>query len=515
MQKLIIPILILLLVVGCERKSATDTRGEARKVATDMPEAPYMLEGDYTPDTGVMYRVELGGDTCFVVVDSLRDTAIYGRYYRLRAESDSVCLQPFTHDRHWRKERKEAHVYLYQPPEFTPANDSLYRIPSYKVNIRRDVEYGQALGYWTSNKTTYGERYGEIMASGLLNSLVRTTQSLTMDLYLPDNGDSLRPLLMLLHGGAFYVGDKEDTAISRWCEHFASMGYVAVSANYRMGFLPTKGEIARAGYMALQDAHAAMRYLVDHARDLGIDTSLLFVGGASAGAITALNLAFMRDENRPRQAHSTQWRDLGLIASSGNGSHATFRIRAVANLWGAVNNTDLLKNSRTDIVSFHGDADQVVPYDNGYPFSDISKRLGKRMSDRMYGSLAIDKQARKLGLRSQLYTYSGEGHSLHHHADGSWNQQNYLSIRDRMRDFFYVEIAGPKPYIEADSLDRRHFFIASEGASEVVWQVEGGLITRLEGNDIWVVWQDDAEQHWLRAAGKNRKGYGFNLQLKI
>lgn len=503
----------LLLLAGCKHR-VTDTSGAARKTATGMPEAPYMLEGDYTPDTGVMYKVVVGGDTCFVVVDSLSDTAIYGYYYQLMPECDTVWRAPFSYDRHWRNQRKGSLLYLYQPPAFVRVADSLYRTPAFEVKVQPDIEYGQALGYWVSNRIDNNEGYGEILANGLLNSLIRTTQSLTMDVYLPDNNDTLRPLLLLLHGGAFYVGDKQDTAISRWCQHFASLGYVAVSANYRMGFLPSKGEIARAGYMALQDAHAAMRYLVDHAATLGIDTSMLFVGGASAGAITALNLAFMRDEDRPSQAHKRQWRDLGLIAASGNSSQAKFHIRAVANMWGAVNNLDLLKNSHTNIVSFHGDADLVVPYDNGFPFSDISKRLGKRMFDRMYGSLPIDKRARQLGLRSTLYTYRGEGHSLHHHADGSWNEENFGSIRDRMSAFFYSEIAGPRPHIVADSLDARHFYIASDAeVADVSWQVEGGLITRLDGSDIWVVWCNDSPQHALRASGHNAKGFGFYSRL--
>ncbi|MCQ2307587.1 MAG: alpha/beta hydrolase [Bacteroidales bacterium] len=60
-----------------------------------------------------------------------------------------------------------------------------------------------------------------------------------------------------------------------------------------MGFLPFKRNIKRAGYAAIQDAHAAMRYLVENQSVYGIDTSMMFVGGTSAGATTALHLAFM------------------------------------------------------------------------------------------------------------------------------------------------------------------------------------------------------------------------------
>ena len=84
--------------------------------------------------------------------------------------------------------------------------------------------------------------------------------------------------------------------------------------------------------MALQDAHAAMRFMVDHAKYYNIDTSNIFVGGASAGSITALNLAFMTDNDRPQAVKGNRFRDMGTIASSGNSSHATFRIKALANM---------------------------------------------------------------------------------------------------------------------------------------------------------------------------------------
>lgn len=515
MRLLRIILLLAIVLTGCKR-TVTDTSGPARQTPTSLPELPYILEGDYTPDTGVLYKVIVDGDTCFVTIDSMDDESMHGFYYQTVENSDCVERKPFSQDIHWKNRRREATVYRYSEPAFQRANDSLFRVPCLAVNVQRGVEYGQALGYWCSLPNSGSDSYLDILSEGLKNGIVRTTQSLRMDIYSP-NSDSTqrRPLLLLLHGGGFYAGDKQDSAISGWCRHFASMGYVAVSANYRLGFLPTKNEIARTGYMALQDAHAAMRYLVEHADSYGIDTALLFIGGASAGSITALNVAFMRDKDRPKAVYENRLRDLGPIGASGNSSHATFHIKAVANLWGALTNLNMLKNSHTDIVSFHGDADQVVPYDNGYPFNDISSRLGKRMFDRMYGSLQIDKRARELGLRSVLYPFKGQGHSLHHFSDGSWNQKNFESIRDKMTDFFYEEIAGKQPVITADRDDPRHFSVEGDILSGTAWHVEGGFIMRMEESDIWVVWRDEAPRHRLTASGRNAKGLGFNITRNV
>lgn len=517
LRLIIICFIASLLVVGCHRKT-TDTKGPAKQTPTDIPELPFVLEGDYTPDIEVVYKVLIDGKTCFVMIDSMDDETMHGHYYQVIAGSDSVHKETFEYDRHWRDRRKDATVYLYHEPEYEPEDDNLYRRPQYKVHVQKDIEYGQALGYWSSNEVAGNDNYFKIVTDKLTSSIIRTVQSLTMDIYSPITNDSVsqkRPLLMLMHGGGFYVGDKQDSCIRALCRYFAQTGYVTASVNYRMGFLPTKKEIERAGYMAVQDAHAAMRYLVDHAEKYNIDTAQIFVGGASAGAITALNLAFMRDNDKPRSAGGNRNRNLGSIASSGNSSKATFTIKGVANMWGAVNNLKLLENNKTAIVSFHGDADQVVPYDNGFPFSDISSQLGRRMFEKMYGSKQIDQHAKELGYHSHLYTYKGEGHSLHHNADGSWNQKNWKSIRDRMNAFFYNEIAGPEPKIIADSNDSRHFYINQEEAHNIRWHVIGGFILKLNEHDIWVVWRDDEPLHMIKATGKNERNFGFNLKLAV
>jgi len=500
---------LLLLLAGCHRgDNKGDGEANVTRVPTDVPELPFLLEGDYTPDTGVTYKVLINDDTCFVVITHLTADKMMGYYYPVSTGSDCVERHTFERDRHWRDEREEAVVYLYQEPAFANLDDGRYHQERYPVQLLTDVVYGYADGYWVSMPDTGYDGYGAILSEGLKHSLSKNRQTLSLDIYCPDDDSSSHPLLLLLHGGGFYVGDKGDTAISRWCHHFASMGYVAVSANYRLGFLPTKKEITRAGYAALQDAHAAMRYLVANAEKYQIDTSLLFIGGCSAGSITSLNLAFMRDKDRPA-AVTGKRRNAGEIEASGNNFDASFHIKAVANMWGALTNLNMLKNSHTDIISFHGDADLVVPYDNGFPFSDISKVLGQRMFDRMYGSLQIDRRARELGLRSKLYCFPDEGHSLHHHPDGSWNEENFAFIRDKMSQFFYSEIVGRSAAIEQDRYNNGHFYVNLDDASAVQWQIEGGYILRIKQNEIWIVWRNDAAVRSLHASGRYRNGLGF------
>ena len=66
-----------------------------------------------------------------------------------------------------------------------------------------------------------------------------------------DGGSSRRPMMVFVHGGAFFNGDKQDDPIVKWCRHYASLGYVVVSPNYRMGFVPYREAIDKAGYRAV------------------------------------------------------------------------------------------------------------------------------------------------------------------------------------------------------------------------------------------------------------------------
>ncbi|MBO7665804.1 MAG: hypothetical protein J6S70_00060, partial [Clostridia bacterium] len=67
--------------------------------------------------------------------------------------------------------------------------------------------------------------------------------------------------LLRMHGGSFFIGNTEEKGVAGWCDYFASLGYVAVSINYRLGFRPSRADLAAAEKRALEDADAALRIL--------------------------------------------------------------------------------------------------------------------------------------------------------------------------------------------------------------------------------------------------------------
>ena len=131
---------------------------------------------------------------------------------------------------------------------------------------------------------------------------------LLLDLALPDTGtDGPRPLLVHIHGGSFTTG-------SRWPQwDAAERGWVAASIDYRLAgdeplpgqrvekfFYAIGGESGsardRAFVASLEDTLIALDYLLSRADELNIDTNRIVLKGESAGAFTALTVAYCADK---------------------------------------------------------------------------------------------------------------------------------------------------------------------------------------------------------------------------
>jgi dienelactone hydrolase len=293
-----------------------------------------------------------------------------------------------------------------------------FTTPAYEVTVERDVPYATAMGYWTEVPVGDKKALGKL----LLSTINPQPVTLEMDIYKPVGDDTAaRPLLLMMHGGSFLFGNKQEPGQAGWCQYFASLGYVAVSINYRLGFHARKKEFREAELRALEDADAALEYLLGR-EDLRIDPDLVFAAGTSAGAITALNLAFRLYGDRPMTEVTPRLSD-------------GFSIRAVANLWGSVHDLSVLENARAPILSFQSTADPVMPYDRGYPVG----WAGKLISDPMYGTHAVHEKALELGIRAEHHPCPEPRHRLHL-DDALEYTPRFYEIRDAMAVFFAVEM---------------------------------------------------------------------------
>ena len=258
----------------------------------------------------------------------------------------------------------------HRPPAYRETTSNCYLEPQFTFTRKMDISYGKVKGFWTSYPMEGDTNYAKMIFKLLPNTMVSKKLDLFMDLYLPDDSSHNHPLLVLLHGGAFFFGDKSERNMRGWSEHFAKCGYAVASVNYRMGFAISKSSIQQCGYQAVQDAHAALRYLVAHAEEYRIDPEHIFLAGTSAGSITALAAAFMNDNNCPPYvAKHKLVKKCGRLHTSGNEYRNEVKIKALANMWGALYDLHELDGCRIPVVSFHGTADKVVPFDFGFPSS--------------------------------------------------------------------------------------------------------------------------------------------------
>ncbi len=103
-----------------------------------------------------------------------------------------------------------------------------------------------------------------------------TTSKLKLDVYYPKSEvKSTHPAVLLIHGGGWLVGSKENQRVM--AQHLALNGYVGISVAYRLGLEAPYP----AGIIDLKDA---VRWVRKHAKKYHINSDKIAVLGASAGA---------------------------------------------------------------------------------------------------------------------------------------------------------------------------------------------------------------------------------------
>lgn len=251
-------------------------------------------------------------------------------------------------------------------------------------------------------------------------------EKLLLDVYEP-KGDTLqkRSLIILAHGGYFLAGNK--SYFAEECDILARCGFVAVSINYRLiDVKETVFAYKRAGIDAISDMKAAVRFFVKDAlteNEFRIDTSNIFIGGYSAGAITSLHYAYANTVDDVLLMGGEAMLDYimengGIEGNSGNPGYSS-KVRGVINIAGSLYEADMVDKNEPVLFSVHGTADDVVPYETG--ISGESNVVTE-------GSGLIHKRANEVGLINELVTIDGADHFGFFECE---------DCREKMRMFMY------------------------------------------------------------------------------
>lgn len=342
--------------------------------------------------------------------------------------------------------------------------------------------------------------------------------TLTLDVYRPA-GDtlSLRPLVIIAHGGSFLFGNKNGPDAVPLAKDLAKMGYVSASINYRLGMtnLPTGShtldstDVMPAVIRGMHDGRAAVRFfrkdVAENGNTYGVDTSAIYFAGVSAGGFIALHLAYLDqpeefpdyiDTSGVSNGHLTGQPGMrgGIEGNSGNPSYSS-KVKAVINVSGALVDTSWMKIRDIPVLNFHGTNDQTVPY--GTAMIDV---LSLFPIFKVNGSASVARQAEKLEIKHCMVTWQGAGH-----VPEVGITQSALAYYDSMlqitRNFLYHFTCGAKlnctytttlaalskfeglvPVKLYPNPARQSLFVALEGKPDQAFQL---TLLNLMGQTLW------------------------------
>jgi len=103
-----------------------------------------------------------------------------------------------------------------------------------------------------------------------------------LDLYLPRRPTGSMPVALLFHGGGWVTGSKDEIALD--VLPYLAMGFAVVNIDYRLASVATAPA-------AVEDSRCALRWVIRHAKQYGLDADRLILVGSSAGAHLALMAA--------------------------------------------------------------------------------------------------------------------------------------------------------------------------------------------------------------------------------
>ena len=274
------------------------------------------------------------------------------------------------------------------------------QVPDYVNNqfqytITKDINYGSAIAY-----------------DG-------TETQVLLDIYKPVNDNNCkRPLIIMIHGGAWIAGTKEDYQIVEMSKELASKGWVVAAINYRLGmhtpavYTPyllcpannpvlcarvcDSSEVFRGVYRGMQDAKGAIRFMKLRSEIDSTDASNTFVAGESAGAFVSLYVAFLDQEsekpvacgaipNAPKSDNYLNYchnpttdlsrPDLGDIEGTLHTGEVDASVQGIGNIYGGLMDMNIMDNKKLPMYIFHQASDIIVHYKKAKVLGRLSECL--------------------------------------------------------------------------------------------------------------------------------------------
>nr|ATW63158.1 esterase [uncultured bacterium] len=247
-----------------------------------------------------------------------------------------------------------------------------------------------------------------------------------LDVIAPRDTAQKLPTLIYIHGGGWVGGTKERSTLHYL--RYLQMGFAVVNVEYRMA----RDALAPA---AVEDTRCALRWVINNADQYGLDANRIVVSGHSAGGHLSLTTGMLPasarfDRRCPRR------NPLGAVADA---DFPEMKVAAIVNWFGITDVADLVEgdNAKTyavawlggmrdwklvakevspltyvrrglpPIITIHGNADTIVPYDH---------------------AVRLHKQLNRRKVANQLITIEGGGH-------GGFPLDEHVAAMEQVRSF--------------------------------------------------------------------------------
>jgi len=197
-----------------------------------------------------------------------------------------------------------------------------------------------------------------------------------------------RPCFVSFFGGGWVSGSPERSV--SWAKWAAGYGLVGVAPDYR-----TRGRFNGTPEDCVSDARAAVRWVEEHAEELGIDPKKLIVHGGSAGGHVAAWTAIPsegpgKNDPAPKILPAALVLLNPVTDTKDTGYGGSKRFGATSERALACSVPDQMPKQMPPTIVFHATGDKTVPYANSVAFKD------KMIAN---------------GNRCELVTFEGLGHS--------------------------------------------------------------------------------------------------------
>ena len=225
---------------------------------------------------------------------------------------------------------------------------------------------------------------------------------LTLHVFAPPDkpAPESRPAIVFFFGGGWKVG----TPVQFYpeCAHFAAEGLVAISADYRIATVHKTTP-----FESVADGKSAIRWIRQHAKELGIDPQRIIAAGASAGGHVAAATGMVPGLDDPGEDHAVSSKPNALLlwyAVVDNGPEG-YGYPLVGARYREISPLHNVTSNLPPTLFFLGTKDALIPVQTAVSFKQRIEETGGRCDLKLFE-----------GARHGIYEYRKGDSPLRHEA---------------------------------------------------------------------------------------------------